>query len=232
MNQDGRMYVLHETSARRRKARNQMVETILLPEDELDMQLPNGRVRSNLHPKHVNSLVRPLRGNTNNFAFIVGVTMLFMILLVAERDWVIHFNLDAEIVHSNSRPNNWYAIDEYQNEEIKDQTPLVPEKGRRVVYYSSPGMIQKSNRNVSSMSKMPQLEVTHQENVKQPSLKNECVPMREWQRLTYPVCNQVHEMDMAQGLAKNAFSLLGSGWFRNTWKVDTKKDSFVLKMLR
>jgi hypothetical protein len=82
------------------------------------------------------------------------------------------------------------------------------------------------------MIQIPHLEVTNQENATQSFEENECVPMREWQSESFPVCNQVHEMDMAKGHTTNSFSLLGSGWFRNTWKVDTIQDSFALKMLR
>jgi len=67
-----------------------------------------------------------------------------------------------------------------------------------------------------------------------------CVPMKAWQRAYLPVCNTLHEFDLAPSMDQsreqniNLFGL--KGYFRNAWKLDrlgTKtNETVVLKTLR
>ena len=63
-----------------------------------------------------------------------------------------------------------------------------------------------------------------------------CIPMASWQTDSKPNCNTMHEIDMSSSSAHNEFSnsqsfynfpdesntvLLGKGWFRFAWRIDT-----------
>lgn len=91
---------------------------------------------------------------------------------------------------------------------------------------------------------------------------DECVPLAEWQDLSFPNCNVLHEIDLRAVTdsfiddnenteQKEKLSLLGEGWFRDTWRLDRRlraakshgddnnsdnnndeKESVVLKTLR
>lgn len=59
----------------------------------------------------------------------------------------------------------------------------------------------------------------------------ECVPMAEWQKMSFPTCNTIHEED----LQEQQTILLGRGGVRNVWRVDPSDGSpseAVLKTLR
>lgn len=77
-----------------------------------------------------------------------------------------------------------------------------------------------------------------------PFMKDECVPMQEWQTTFNPFCNGMHELDMA-GIGDNRneddFKLFGmNGFWRNAWRYDStsghtdlsERDTVVLKTLR
>lgn len=80
-----------------------------------------------------------------------------------------------------------------------------------------------------------------------------CVPMHKWQTLSYPNCNDIHELDLRSagrhvGMKQNtteqeeqndvsfedSLKILGQGWFRAAWKVtrEAMNESVVLKTLR
>lgn len=80
--------------------------------------------------------------------------------------------------------------------------------------------------------------------MREPLVKNECVPMREWQTTFHPLCNGMHELDM-QGLGdermEDDIKLFGmKGFWRNAWQYDSigghsniaDRDTVVLKTLR
>jgi hypothetical protein len=88
--------------------------------------------------------------------------------------------------------------------------------------------------------------------------KDECIPLAKWQTYSFVNCNTLHELDMILGTTRalddslgvaghnnnNSSSnntrtppvqldLLGQGWFRSAWKVETVyDDALVLKTLR
>jgi serine/threonine protein kinase len=73
--------------------------------------------------------------------------------------------------------------------------------------------------------------------------KDGCVPMAEWQTRSFPNCNVIHELDLTSAgpnVGKHQSKVdyedlllfLGRGWFRHTWRLDTRLDSVVLKTLR
>ena len=54
--------------------------------------------------------------------------------------------------------------------------------------------------------------------------KPECVPMHEWQTMTYPTCNNVHQIDLTDLSEKRNFEhrqvrVLAHGYFRDVWAV-------------
>lgn len=64
-----------------------------------------------------------------------------------------------------------------------------------------------------------------------------CVPVADWQSKSFPNCNVVHEMDFNQAVgderSTSTVDLLGTGWFRSTWKWSVEGDIPVaLKTLR
>lgn len=87
-----------------------------------------------------------------------------------------------------------------------------------------------------------------------------CVPMATWQTKSYPTCNLVHEISMEefgyQPLLQSQIGdrtikigpytvisdtvpysytnvkSMGKGWYRQTWRVDSFMENFVLKTLR
>lgn len=67
-----------------------------------------------------------------------------------------------------------------------------------------------------------------------------CPPKADWQTLSFPNCNSIHEICLATSAAENvvdedSLSVLGEGWFRTTWRFDRsspQKESVVLKTLR
>ncbi|KAI2491445.1 serine/threonine kinase [Fragilaria crotonensis] len=83
----------------------------------------------------------------------------------------------------------------------------------------------------------PGEEATEEQNMKAEHHDPECVPMAKWQTQSFPNCNIIHEMDLREaadeGKKSSTLQLLGTGWFRSTWKWDTDGDaSVVLKTLR
>lgn len=61
----------------------------------------------------------------------------------------------------------------------------------------------------------------------------DCIPLHEWQTSSFPTCNLVHEHDFSHGYVHNTTTLLGQGWFRDTWRVTIDEhESIVLKTLR
>lgn len=90
--------------------------------------------------------------------------------------------------------------------------------------------------------------------------QSNCVPMASWQTKSYPTCNAVHEINMedfghypllqsqigyrrinigpysviADGVPYSYTNIkfMGKGWYRQTWKVDSLLENFVLKTLR
>lgn len=46
-----------------------------------------------------------------------------------------------------------------------------------------------------------------------------CVPMKPWQTTSFPTCNCMHEIDLSNEHEEQA-SLLGTGGWRATWRVD------------
>lgn len=77
-----------------------------------------------------------------------------------------------------------------------------------------------------------------------------CTPMQKWQLYTFPTCNNIHELDLKLYGARSSkmtpssshvtkvngengyFHLIGSGWFRNTFLMESVQESVVLKTLR
>jgi len=61
-----------------------------------------------------------------------------------------------------------------------------------------------------------------------------CQPMADWQLQSFPTCNLVHEASLLAAMMPmdDDLNVLGRGWFRTTWKLDTAFDSLVLKTLR
>lgn len=84
----------------------------------------------------------------------------------------------------------------------------------------------------------PGEEATEEQIMKAEHHDPECVPMAKWQTQSFPNCNIIHEMDLREaadeeGKKSSTLQLLGTGWFRSTWKWDTDGDaSVVLKTLR
>jgi len=79
--------------------------------------------------------------------------------------------------------------------------------------------------------------------LREPLVKGECVPMKEWQTTFHPTCNQIHEVGMERvgdDTEDSDFLLFGTkGYWRNAWRVDlangSKKrrlDTVVLKTLK
>jgi len=74
----------------------------------------------------------------------------------------------------------------------------------------------------------------------QPHHEERCLPKAEWQTRSFPVCNSIHEIDVAtlaggvHNTAEESISVLGEGWFRTTWRFDryVAKEALVLKTLR
>ena len=78
---------------------------------------------------------------------------------------------------------------------------------------------------------------------REPLVKGECIPMKEWQTSFHPTCNQIHEVGMERvgdDTEDSDFLLFGTkGYWRNAWRVDlangSKKqrmDTVVLKTLK
>ncbi len=85
----------------------------------------------------------------------------------------------------------------------------------------------------------PGEEATDEENMKAVHHDPNCVPMANWQTQSFPNCNIIHEMDLREAAAddeeekSSTLQLLGTGWFRSTWKWNTVGDvSVALKTLR
>lgn len=90
--------------------------------------------------------------------------------------------------------------------------------------------------------------------------QSNCVPMASWQTQSYPTCNTVHEITMeefgyypllqsrigdkriqvgsynviadAVPYSYTNVKFMGKGWYRQTWRVDSFMENFVLKTLR
>ena len=81
---------------------------------------------------------------------------------------------------------------------------------------------------------------TIEQNMKPEHHDPDCVPMAKWQTQSFPNCNVIHEMDLRQAAdeemeesAPSSLQLLGTGWFRSTWKWNAAGDTPVaLKTLR
>ena len=86
----------------------------------------------------------------------------------------------------------------------------------------------------------PGEEATAEENMKAEHHDPDCVPISEWQTQSFPNCNVIHEMDIRRAAdddeeekTSSSLQLLGTGWFRSTWKWNTAGDTSVaLKTLR
>ena len=58
-----------------------------------------------------------------------------------------------------------------------------------------------------------------------PYVQGECVPMKEWQTTFNPLCNGMHELDLASmgdNRMEDDFKLFGmNGFWRNAWRYDS-----------
>jgi serine/threonine protein kinase len=75
------------------------------------------------------------------------------------------------------------------------------------------------------------------QDIMRPEADENCIPMADWQTNSFPNCNAFHEMDLPLATDESpeevSMELLGTGWFRSTWKWSVKGDqSVVLKTLR
>jgi len=80
--------------------------------------------------------------------------------------------------------------------------------------------------------------------IREPLVKGDCVPMKEWQTTFHPSCNSMHEFDLAQAGGNSNqngldFRLFGTkGYWRNAWSVKApggnkgQSDTVVLKTLK
>ena len=231
MNQTKIPNFFHSSSPRRRKTRKRddKLRTFTRRDGEDQPQsLPfTGNRTSPISAKSNEHLLQSFRRSSFGVVFILGITTTLSLLLASQKDST-HFDLDSSSSYSNRNMMCSILIRWILNDECRKQH--MSSESKRIVFYSSPHEMFDivKNRTVSPMTQTPKIELKH-EFVRD---KKDCVPMQEWQKHSFPVCNQVHEMDMNEGLKTSSFSLIGKGWFRSTWKVDTAHNSFVLKMLR
>ena len=66
--------------------------------------------------------------------------------------------------------------------------------------------------------------------------KPECVPMHEWQTMSYPTCNNVHQVDLTDLSHERNFEhrqvrILAHGYFRDVWAV-REYDGLTLRVLK
>lgn len=70
----------------------------------------------------------------------------------------------------------------------------------------------------------------------EPSHPSHCLPKAAWQESSFPNCNSLHELSIdrswAQPDEETTVKVLGEGWFRTTWQLNTPHDQTVVKTLR
>jgi serine/threonine protein kinase len=71
------------------------------------------------------------------------------------------------------------------------------------------------------------------------SYLDKCIPKSSWQTTSFINCNAFHEIDMSRSFVameashnEEQLAALGEGWFRTTWRLDTRNETTVLKTLR
>lgn len=117
--------------------------------------------------------------------------------------------------------------------------PLNPP--RRIFYMQDSIFKPMHNRTLAddpTLHAPPGEEASEQDHMKAEHHDPDCVPMAKWQTQSFPNCNVLHEMDLRRAADEtdadmSSLKLLGTGWFRSTWKWDTIGDTSVaLKTLR
>jgi len=86
---------------------------------------------------------------------------------------------------------------------------------------------------------MPNSRPQARKSRKAETLPNECQPT-EWQTLSFPTCNEIHELDLREELGlrrsgddRATFGYVGSGLWRNVWKVHGRGNTtLALKMMK
>jgi serine/threonine protein kinase len=104
----------------------------------------------------------------------------------------------------------------------------------RVLFLEGPWQVYEPRKHVH-VEELPVNNI--QDDWQPPEHHERCLPKADWQTRSFPNCNSIHEIAIAEAAAEGVVSedslkVLGEGWFRTTWRMDHFDESVVLKTLR
>jgi hypothetical protein len=66
-------------------------------------------------------------------------------------------------------------------------------------------------------------------------ITDECIPIDDWQTMSYPSCNTFHEVDSTNIIPQKSESwihMINSGMNRDVWEMKSSNDRLVMKTIR